>query len=653
MTQFLTYLLLGIPIGCVYALMATGIVVTYKTSGVLNLAFGAQAYVSGCAFYVLRSPDRLGLPMPVAFVLAVLVLGPALGVLLDRALYRYLRTAPPVAKLVTSLGLLVAIPQILQLKLGSTPLTNPPGVASDSTIAVAGVNVSTNQVATMVITALAVAGLTLMFRHTSLGLQMRAVVESPRLTSLTGVDAARIGTIAWMLSSAFAGLAGVLLAPLFSQLSDIDYFTVLVAALAAAAFGRLTSVGLTLLGGVALGAAQKLLDGYAPSGSVFWTGMRGSLPFLSLILLLLFWPGLRQNRAAADPLAGVDPPPPPPAAATRDRRLTVATYAIAAVVIVGGSYVTYAVVDDFWLQLVTHGVILALVFLSITLITGIGGQLSLCQATFCAVGCFATAQLTDRTGMPVLVAACVAAAFTAVVGALVAIPALRLGGVYLALATLAFALMFENVIMPLEAVSGGSRAVRVPRPRFLGISFGDDRRFFLLSLAFLGLASLVVVLVREGTTGRFLHALRTSETAAASLGIDPARAKVTVFALSAAIAGFGGGLLATFNGAAGRTFYQAELNYFYGLVWLVLVITLGSQSAQAAINAGLSFFLFPRFLGLIPFLDQSTAQGVAFVLFGLGAITYAKFPEGIIESQTRRITGRLFPSSRATAEVAP
>ncbi len=646
MTDLLTYILRGLPIGCVFGLLAVGIVLTYKTSGVLNLAFGAQAFVSGCIFYALRSEKYLGWGTFPSFVVAVLIVAPLLGLLLDIGLYRHLRTAPAVAKLVTSLGLLVAIPQVAKLFIGTASLSNPPGLASDTTVQLFGIDLSTNQIATMVITAVCVGGLLAMFRFSSIGLHMRAVVESPRLTELTGVNAARVGAISWMLSSAFAGLAGVLLAPLFSQLSEFDYFNLLVAALAAAAFGRLSSIGLAAVGGIALGVLQKLLAGYLPSGNVVSTGLQGSLPFLVLFLLLLFWPGLRKPREMADPLAAVDPPPPPPASTLRDRRLTIATYVLGTFVVGCGTILTFTTLDDFYLAIITKGVILSIVFLSITLITGIGGQLSLCQATFCGVGCFATAQLAAHTGMPVLVAAVLGAAIAAVLGALVALPALRLGGVYLALATLAFALMFETVIMPLDAVSGGSVPIKVPRPRFLGINFRDDRRFFLLCVASLILMSAIVLLVRSGTTGRILHALRTSETAAASIGINPARAKITVFALSAAIAGFGGGMLAIFERRVGRSFFQADLNYFYGLVWLVLVVTLGSRSISGAVNAGLSFLLFPRLLEALG-LSQSTAQGVAFVLFGLGAVTYAKFPEGIIESQTRRVLLRLLPREAA------
>ncbi|WP_208027021.1 ABC transporter permease [Rhabdothermincola sediminis] len=630
MSELLAYVIRGIPVGCVFALMATGIVLTYKTSGVFNLAFGAQAFVSAAVYYDLVI--NRGWPSLAALAVAVAVIGPGLGLLLDRLLYRHLRSAGTLPKLVVSLGLLVAIPQIVKLWFGSGSAFNPPGAIRSSYVLRFGdYSLDTNQLATIAITAAAAGGLTLLFRATNLGLRMRAVVESARMAELNGVNAERVSSVSWMLSSFFAGLAGVLLAPLFAQISEVHFFTLLVAALAAAAFGRLSSIPLTLLGGLLLGVLQAMLAGYLPSDSVLAQGLRPSLPFLALFLLLLFWPGLRQPREVTDPLGGVDPPPPAPPAAIRDRTLTLATRGVAVVFVVGSSVLALTAFDAFWLSVVTKGVILGAIFLSFVILTGITGQISLCQATFAAVGAFTVARLVAETGVSVLVALFAGAAVAALVGALIALPALRLGGIYLALATLAFALMFEYVVRPLDWVSGGFRPPRVPRPRIGAVDFSSDRAFFVLALAVLALAALLVFAWKRGATGRMLDAVRGSEIAASSVGINPFARKVLAFSLSAGIAGFGGGLLASFEG---RVNYDANFTYFFGLVWVVLVVTLGSRSIQAAITAGVAFMVFPRLLELAG-VSQSFSQGIAFILFGLGAVTYAKHPEGIVEARTR------------------
>ncbi|MDZ7733340.1 MAG: hypothetical protein U5R31_09705 [Acidimicrobiia bacterium] len=170
-------------------------------------------------------------------------------------------------------------------------------------------------------------------------------------------------------------------------------------------------------------------------------------------------------------------------------------------------FVTMTQLDAFWMGRMQAAVIYALIFLSITVVTGLGGQVSLCQATFAATGGFATGQLVDRLGVDVLTAALIGAVVAAAVGALVAVPALRVRSIYLALVTLAFAIMFENIVVPQEWVSGGTRSIRVPRPTVGPFDFADERSFLVLLLLCLAVVSFLVILVRRGTTGRFLDVL--------------------------------------------------------------------------------------------------------------------------------------------------
>jgi branched-subunit amino acid ABC-type transport system permease component len=650
-TELLGYVIRGIPFGCVFGLVAVGIVLAYKTSGVFNLAFSAQAFASAAAFYTLRNDKGWGI-LP-AFLVSVVVLAPLLGFVLDRLLFRHLRTAPTLAKLVVSLGLLVAIPEIVRLKFlfGADTKYSPPtiwpfdvGIFKIYHPIGARYGIDGGQAAAMIVTVLVVIVLTALFRYSAIGLQMRAVVESPRMTSLVGINADRVSMVAWMLSSFIAGLAGVLIAPLFAQ-TEINSFTaLLVAAIAAAAFARLTSIPMALLGGLLLGILQGILAGYLPAGSILATGLRPSLPFVVLFALLLFWPGLRQKAELTDPLAGVDPPPPGLAAAERSRGLTIATRTLGTVVAAAAVTVSLTALTSHWLDIVTGAVIFAVIFLSITVITGMGGQISLCQATFAAVGSFTTAQLADNLGSPLL-SLVVGIVFAAAVGALLAIPSLRLGGIYLALATLAFALMFDSVIVPLKWVGGGQLPPQASRPGFLD----DNRNFFVFCVVVLIVVGIIVVMVRRGTTGRFLDALRGSETAATALGISAARARVIAFALSAAIAGLGGGLLTLREEQAN---YGVNFSPFFGLFWLVLVVTLGARTVEGAIQAGFAFALFPELLKAIGVPGE-----LQFVLFGLSAVIYAKHPEGLLEfgkrQQLESIQRRIDRRNRSGAPEAP
>jgi branched-chain amino acid transport system permease protein len=204
-----------------------------------------------------------------------------------------------------------------------------------------------------------------------------------------------------------------------------------------------------------------------------------------------------------------------------------------------------------------------------------------------------------------------------------AIPALRLGGIYLALATLAFAMMFDSILVPLDWVSGGAFPLHVPRPGFIE----DDHAFFLFCVAVLAVVGVLVILVRRGTTGQYLDALRGSETAATAVGINAARWRVVAFALSAGIAGLGGGLLAMFDTQAN---YAANYTPFFGLVWIVLVVTIGARTVEGAISAGLALVLVPELLK-----ELGISSELQYVLFGLGALTYAQHPDGILEYQKR------------------
>ena len=234
----------------------------------------------------------------------------------------------------------------------------------------------------------------------------------------------------------------------------------------------------------------------------------------------------------------------------------------------------------------------------------------------------------------------IGALIAAVVGALLAIPMMRLGGIFLSLATLAFAFFFDQVVLQLGWVGAGTQILVVPRPVLGPIDFSKgDKAYLVLTLVVLALVSFAVIWVRSGTTGRALDAMRGSEVAAASIGINNRRLRIIVFALSAAIAGLGGGLMITYIhlGTASNidSIFVPEL----GLAWIVLVVTLGSRTVEGAINAAVGFVFFEAVIlpTWIPFaVDHlqpwyhmtALPAGLQPILFGLGALTYAKHPEG-------------------------
>jgi branched-subunit amino acid ABC-type transport system permease component len=656
--EFLSALLRGLSFGSVYALLAIGLVLTYKTSGVFHLAYGAQAYVSAVVFYEART--RHEWPIWAAAFVSILVVAPLVGIALEMLLFRYLRRASELAKLVTSIGLLIAIPEIVKLffeaTAGAASSLAPDG---DITYRPFGdVFLNRNDLTNMAAVVVIVIGLTVMFRFTALGLRMRAVVESSRMTELAGINADRVSVVSWVLSSVMAGLAGVLLLgfPQFVQVRDTDFTVLVTAAIAAAVFAGLTSIPRALIGGLALGIGQQLLTRYLPTGSVLTQNLRPALPFIALFLVLILMPSLRGRRESTDPLASVDPPPPAPIATEVGPLLKWGTRGFWTVIGLITAYYVFFAASARWVDIAIRATILSTIFLSIVVITGLAGQISLCQATFAAIGACATAQLATKHGMSVLVAMIVGAVIAAAVGALLALPALRLGGIFLSLATFAFALFFDNVMVKFEWVGGGVTPIRSPRPQAVGsIDFENDKTFLVLALIVFTITALLVILVRGATTGRFLRAIQGSEVAASSIGINRNRARITAFAISAAIAGVGGGMMAMFEG---RAYVNPNFVPFQSLVWVVLVVTLGSRTVEGAVQAGVGFFVFREvFLEqvlpwtvnnvvdpLVPFwhihMGEPSAT-IAFIFFGLGAITYAKHPEGVLEFNKRKSMARI------------
>ncbi len=654
--DILTAVLQGAPPGTVYALVALGFVLAYKTSGVFNLAFGAQAYASAVLYY--KAHSEWGWPVLPSFVLAVVVLAPLIGFLLESLIFRHLRTASPVSSLVVAIGLTIAIPSIVDLALDFQPRNGqiPLGIVPRGNSVyyeVFGLYAfSRDELMAMGVATGAMLALVALFRFTMVGLKMRAVVESPRMTELNGLAADRISISAWMLSSLFAGLAGVLIAPRFPTLSPGRFFDIVVVAIAAAAVGALVSLPRAYLGGLGLGIGIALFNTFIPrwANSHAWlrpmqNNITPALPFLVLFGVLVFMPGLRRARHAADPLAGVDPPPtstvvPAPISAGDVVRRSVGTALAAAVLIV-----LFTRGDAAFIYLTGQAAALALVYLSITVITGMAGHISLCQGSFAAIGAFTTYQLASRYDTSVLVGAVAGALVAAAVGAALSLPLRRLSGVWIAIATLAFAFFFDAVMVkfswtgaPTGAATG---ALDVPRPT-LGIwDLASDKSFLAFLLIVLTVAYIAVILLSRSTAGRILRATRGSELAAQSIGISPTRARVFAFAVAAGLAGLGGALLAIQQEAVN---YDTNFSPFAALFWMVLVVTFGARTPDGALAGAATFSLFDKvvlqgtFLGWL-LRSPDRVPGIfplsskwRLVLFGLGAIQYAAHPEGILET---------------------
>ncbi len=462
----------------------------------------------------------------------------------------------------------------------------------------------------------------------------------------------------------------MLIAPLFG-LADVDYTLVVLGSLAAVVAAGLRSIPIAFVAGLLLGVLQNLVFGYAPGFLTDISGFLSAIPFI-LTVVLLFFLGFDRARAAGS-VADESPPEDHRAGLPAWRRILPWAIAVSALVVYELWFAS-----EFWSSLIAKGIVLGIVFLSFVVITGLGGMVSLGQATFVTASAFTVGYLVNtkfgftiplvmhdgRVGFFFAVVA--GAAVAAAVGALIAIPVRRLGPLALALATLSLAFVAELTVFQLEAVRNGSRGWPVPPLNLetfeaelpLGpFDFTNPRTMAMLALVVFGLITLVIRNLQRSPSGRAMLAVRSSEVAARTSGIGADWAKVSVFAVSAAIAGIGGGLLAVVSSPVNNRTAPA----FIGLIWLAVTVTFGIRRPGGALIAGLAFATFTDLLqvvtgwGFMPAWAASltnTTQ-LAAILFGIGAINLAKNPDGVLALVgTQRLERRRRREERAAARAA-
>ncbi|MFE3862187.1 ATP-binding cassette domain-containing protein [Streptomyces goshikiensis] len=644
MEDLLVIALSGLVSGALYALLATGLVLSYSASGLFNFAHGATAYLCALVFYEVRS--GLGWPAVPAALLVVLVLAPGLGWALDRLMFRRLARVGESAQIVATIGLLVALPAAglwaveLLAEAGAPvkPAENQfglPGVGPSparSWQLTEGVGIDSDQLITWVATATVAVALWVLLRHTRLGLRLRAAVDNRSLTELRGISADRLSSVAWMMASGLAGLAGVLATPLLG-LSAHDFTLFLFVSATAAVIGRFASVPLAFAGGLGLGVLQNLVAGYASFAERI-TGFRTAVPFLILFggLLVLTRRARTAGTAAADA-----PPVDHLAGASWARR-----WGVWAVLAGALCVAFYTVTTPFWSGLLAQGLAIGLVFMSFTVVTGLGAMVSLAQATF-VTGAALVAGLLMSRGWPFVAALAAGTCAAAVLGALVALPALRLGGRSLALATLALAFLADQVLFQLRWLRNGDAGWPVPRPVIGPVDLSDDRALGVALVLLVAMVAAGLSVLRGSPAGRAMLAVRSAPAAAMASGVSVLRTKLLLFTLSAGLAGFGGVMYASYNTRVTATDFTAMT----GLVWLAVVVAAGVRRPQYAVVAGLVFAVAPRLMA-----DYVTASAhLPVILFGLAGLALANDPDGYCAALPVRAAKRR--AGAASPEAGP
>ena len=617
MTDWLPFLVSGVVSGSIYSLAALGLVLTQKTSGVFNFAHGAIAATGAYAFFEVW--EVRGLPWPVAAVVAIAVVGPLLGLVLEWVT-RTLGDARVVMRIVATVGILLGLQGGLSWGYGALTRLFPPFLPT-GTFRLGGTHVGWDQLVTILVALAGAVGLSLFLSRTRTGVAMRAVVDDSDLLDLMGTDPTRVRRVSWMIGSAFAAASGVLIGPFLGL--DATLLTLLVVqAFGAAAVGAFRSLPLTYLGGIAIGIASAFVTKVAADVPGI-SGLPPGIPFVVLFAVLVLLPRrLPADRRRRRPtiltaLAGHRPPSP----------LAVAAVVVAALVVphvVGARLPVYMA-----------GAAFAVIFLSLGLLVWTAGQVSLCQAAFAAVGAAAFFHLTGA-GVPWLAALLLTGLVTVPLGALVAIPAIRLAGVYLALATFGFGILFQQVFYSTDLMFTTINQRVIPRPA----GFSSDIAYYYVLLAVAVAAMLLVAFVLRSRLGRLLRALADSPLALTTQGTTVSVSLTLVFCLSAFLAGVGGALL----GGVTEAINGSGFGPFNSLLWLAIAVLAGTRLFKGAVVAAVGLAVAPSYLSLSP-EPQTT-------LFGIAAVAAALLADGAVD------VGRPFrrwaaaSEGRATSPVA-
>jgi branched-chain amino acid transport system permease protein len=600
------YIISGLVVGSIYAISALGLVLTYTSSRVFNFAHGALAYAIAIFYYYLTRQN--GWSIATAAPFTILVVAPLLGLLLYVVLFKRLTHATPTVRLVSTVGLWVAIPAITRLifPFAANEIFNPQGLvtspADPNFLKVFGTYINENQFVVIVSAVVIALAATLVRRLTPVGLASRMTVDHPRNAGIAGVNTEAVTAGSWMVGVMLAGFAGVLLAPIVS-LDENQFTFLLVGSFAAVVIARMTSLPLAFAGAIGVGLLQQLWIKIQPESGFFSSGVSASIPFVVMIVFLIAYSfsakGLRTeafevDRRSAGGAHG-DAPPLPPA---RGWKRAIGPLAMA--VVLAGlpllfDNVTIAGItfDQFWVGVFAQGMALAIIYLSYTLVTGEGGLISLCQITLAGIGAFAAARIAAEAGWPVWAAILFGAVFAVPFGLLVALPSLRVGDLYLALLTIGFALLVEQFVWTRDEYENFGAGVQIARP--FGIGITDRLEMYAIVAVVFAIVAFAIVNLKRATSGLVFAAIRSSEPAATTSGMSIVRVKLVLFGVSAFVAGLGGGLYATVVGTA----LPKSFNALVGIVWLAIVVTWGVRSVVGAVLAGMIFAIAPQRLSII------------------------------------------------------
>jgi ABC-type branched-subunit amino acid transport system ATPase component/branched-subunit amino acid ABC-type transport system permease component len=643
----------GIITGITYALFALGITLVYQSSRVLNFAQGAMGALPHImvASLVIDHGMSYWLVLPLALLVAA-----GSGALLELGVIRRLRHAPRLVVLVATIGAaqLLQVPGLRFVDLNHTKMghTFYP-VPLHASLQVGSVKLTGGHLLILLVAPVIVAALTFFLRGTSVGLAARAVADNDEAASLSGVPTGRVSLVVWSLSGLLAGVAAILAGPTKPILAVAlggggiamtSSSTLLLRGLGAAMIGGLTSMPQVFAAGLGIGVVEALVNwNYASAGTadvVIAVLVVGSLLVRRDLRKAATRGGEEANWTLSARLSAV------PDHIRRLPRVRAARLGAVLIALLGAVVLPLGSSRP---QLVLYSAICVYVIIALSLVvlSGWAGQVSLGHFTFVALGAIVGGRL-HQLGYPAFGSIGLTLLFAAVASLVVGLPALRMRGLFLAVTTLAFAVAFDSWVprqtwIVRNGASGSS--LYLPRPHWFGIDFAGQRAFYYLMLTLAIAVFGLVVHLRNTGIGRSFIAVRDNEPMASSLSLAPSTAKLSAFVLSGVVAAFAG----YFYGTLLQNFGSAGLsNPMLGQTMIVMVILGGATSPLGGVLGAL-------YVRGLPYVFHSPSAQL--LSSGLGVLVVLLFIPGGLASLAYSVRDRflrwIVPDAWAAAPEAP
>jgi len=594
----------GLVIGNVYALIAIGLALIFGVANLINFAHGSVYMVGAYVGWV--AVMWLGWPLALTFV-AVAVVCAVLGILVERFGLRHLQSQARIAPLLATIGISFALDQLLQIIFSPNPQAFPSPLPA-TRIVLGGVSVGALD---LLIAAITVAVSALLFgflRFTRLGWALRATAQDREAAQQMGVDVDAINALTFAVASVLGGIGGVMIGMYFTSVYPTMSYSAMLKGFAANLLGGLGSVPGAVVGGLLLGLIETF--GVALLGSTY----RNLFTFVILIGVLVLRPtGLFGSRRVLppEPLTGTFVP------GSRPARVP-AWLVVAA--LIAAALLPLVAADPYLLQILTSAWLFSMLALSITLVTGVAGQMSLGQAGFLAIGGYASALLTMRLGLPVELSLLLGAALAAALGTLLTWPVFRLRSQYVALATLGIGEVINQIILNWEGLTNGPLGLsNIPPLAFFGLPITQNVPIYWAALAVLVVAALFQWRLMQSHLGRTWRALREDDVAARAFGIVLNRYKALAFIAGGLVAGLSGAFTAHMYSYINNETFAATTS----ILGLTMVILGGMGNLAGAVVGAVALTVLPEVFR--PLADAR------YLIYGIVLLLLVRFrPQGLL-----------------------